>query len=120
MIKDNQRLHQNNILKLEDELLIQEAKIVWKWDKKRIPKSLQPVIEEKTDRLRNRRFKTIRNMKTNSINSRLAKIANNSMTLIASNKSTKSLSQSLKKRALDSYNLACRSRNCFICAHRNV
>ena len=116
----NQRLIQNNLLKLEDELLIQEAKIVWKWDKRKIPKSLQPVIEEKNDRLRGRRFKTFRNMKTNSINSRLAKIANSTMTLIASHKSTKSLSQSLKKRALDSYSLPCRTRNCFICAHRNV
>ena len=117
---NNARLLQNNLLKLDDELLIQEAKIIWKWEKKKNPKGLQMILEEKIDRLRGRRFKSIRNIKPNSINSRLAKNANYNITSIANNKSLKSLSQSLKMRALDSYNLPCRTRNCFICTHNGV
>ncbi len=53
----NERLIEHRILKLEDELKIAEAKIIWRWDKKKISLGLSSIIEERHDnRLRNRQF----------------------------------------------------------------
>ena len=57
------RLQQHNILKLEHELEIQEAKLVWKWSKGKIPSSLKDTIKEKPNTLRSRRFESLRNVK---------------------------------------------------------
>ena len=70
------RLQKYSMLLLEDELAIQESKILWRWDKKLIPKSLSTIVNEKQDRLRGRRFVMLRKSKTGSINQRLTKRAN--------------------------------------------
>jgi len=113
----NKRLLEFGLLTLKDELLIQESKFLWKWNNKSAPKSLNQLIEEKVDRLRGRRFVISRRMKPGSINSRLTKLANNSMPSIANNKSLKVLSQLLRKKAFESYDIPCRIRNCFTCLH---
>jgi len=69
------RLKNNNILKLEDELIIQECKFLHRWEKN-LPSSLVNLINEKHDRLRGRRFIIPRNLKDNSVRTRLGKIAN--------------------------------------------
>jgi len=72
----NQRQYQHKLLNLKEELEIQEAKFLWRWDKKLVPKRIKTLTEEKTDRLRGRRFVISRNLKNNSINVRLTKLAN--------------------------------------------
>ena len=116
----NERLVSNKILKLEDELQIQESKLLWKWNFKKLPKSLFNIIQEKQDRLRGRRFVISRTLKSNSINLRLTKLANSQIGNISSFKSKKSLSHYLKNCALDRYIIPCRTRNCFICVNRNT
>jgi hypothetical protein len=116
----NDRLRKYKILKLNDEIKIQEQKVVWKWEKKKIPKSLNSLIEEKNDRLRGRRFNLIRNSKQLSIHSRLTKIANSSMNEITKFSSLEALSSNLKKSALDHYDTTCRTRNCYICSNRSA
>ena len=113
------RLISNKIVKLEDELMIQESKLLWKWNYKKLPKSLSNIVKEKQDRLRGRRFEISRSLKSNSISSRLTKLANSQISNISSFKSKKLLSQFLKNRSLDGYNIPCRTRNCFICVNRN-
>ncbi len=110
----NKRLTQFNILKLTDELKIQESKIIWKWEHKKLPKSLLSLIEEKTDRLRGRRFVTIRGSKTGSIHDRLTKRAGQ-INEISRFTSLDTLSKSLKTVAQDQYNTRCRIRNCYTC-----
>ena len=47
----------SKILKIEDELKIAESKLIWRWNKKKIPLGLSTLIEERVDnRLRNRNF----------------------------------------------------------------
>jgi hypothetical protein len=111
----NRRLIDYKLLKLEDEVRIQENKIVWKWENKKLPKSLLNIIEEKQDRLRGRRFNLLRNANSSSINYRLTKIANTNMTEIMKHKNIESLTSTLRIRALDQYDSPCRTRNCFIC-----
>ena len=83
-----------------------------------LPKSLKPLIEEKVDHLRDRRFVISRSLKNDSINVRLTKLANKDMNKISGFKSTKVLSQVMKGEALAKYNNPCRIRNCYICSHR--
>ena len=90
----------NNLLKLDDELRIQESKILWKWNNKKIPKSLLNIIIEKNDRLRGRRFEISRLGKPNCINARLTKLANSQISNISANRSIKALSLSLKIKYL--------------------
>jgi hypothetical protein len=94
------RLKKNSILKLEDELAIQESKVVWRWENKKIPKSLSDIVIEKQDNLRGRRFMVNRNYKQNSINLRLTKRANNCISDISTYRSKKTLAKSLKKSYL--------------------
>jgi len=114
----SERLINGEMLSLQDEILIQESKILWKWNMNQLPKSLKPIIEEKNDRLRGRRFVISRILKSNSINSRLTRLANKDMTKISGFKTTKMLSQVMKNDALARYNNPCRTRNCYICSHR--
>ena len=80
------RLKKYSILKLEDELAIQESKVVWRWENKKIPKSLSDIIRGKQDNLRGRRFIVNRRYKQNSINLRLTKRANNGISNISTYK----------------------------------
>jgi hypothetical protein len=57
-------------------LAIQESKIIWKLDHKKIAPGLANIINEKHDRLRGMRFNLERNSKLNSIHSRLVRRAN--------------------------------------------
>jgi hypothetical protein len=58
---------------LEDEIRKQEAKVIWRWEKNKIPDGLKYIIEEKRDRdLRNRQFVRHRTWKQDSIAYRLA------------------------------------------------
>ena len=110
------RLGKHKILRLEDELSIQESKILWRWEKNKIPRSLTGIIKEKQDGLRGRRFEQERNSKTNSIHNRLTKRANLFMPIISNYKSTHSLAINLKKEIIEStYDFNCTNRNCFIC-----
>ena len=110
------RLRHVQILKLEDELFIQESKIIWNWENNLLPKSLLTLIEEKVDRLRGRRFKILRHVKTGSINHRLTKMANTSIGTIASAKTKTNLIKDLKNNILtNKYNFNCNKPSCFIC-----
>jgi hypothetical protein len=61
---------------LKYELLIQESKFLWKWNKNELPKNLKTNNIRKNDRLKGRRFVISRTLKSTSINSRLACLAN--------------------------------------------
>ena len=113
------RLKSYGLLKLNDELSIQESKTIWKWDKKKIPNSLKDIITERIDHLRGRRFNINRNFKTGNISYRLAKKANKDISIITQLKTKHSLAKKLKKDILSSYVYNCRQRNCFICVPRN-
>jgi len=112
------RLNVLKILKLEDELAIQESKQIWKWDKKKIPSSLNDILTEKFDNLRNRRFVINRKWKKGSISLRLATRANSSIKVIEGIKTKKSLVTKLKKNINATYTYNCINRNCFICGNR--
>ena len=110
------RLAENNILKLEDELAVQETKVVWKWEKKKLPPGTQTLITEKIDNLRGRRFETLRNLKANSIHIRLAKRAGSEVGSLTNVKSKKTVVLRSKKKIIDEkYKYTCRTRNCYIC-----
>jgi hypothetical protein len=66
------RLQKYNLLKLQDELRLQEIKLIWKWEKKKTPVSLGNILMEKRDNLRGRRFVIDRKWKLGSISHRLA------------------------------------------------
>lgn len=114
----NKRLTQYGILKLTDEIKLQEAKIIWKWDKKKLPKSLSTILEEKQDRLRGRRFITMRGSKPNSIHCRLVKAAGK-IEEISKCTTIENLTKMVREIALDQYKAPCRTRNCFICRNSN-
>jgi hypothetical protein len=113
------RLQQYKILKLEDELRIQESKLLWKWDSKKIPKSLTDIVTERNNNLRGRRFNTQIYWKKGIIAERLAVRANKDIVKISKSKTKKSLSNLLKKETLQSYAFNCRQRGCYICGERN-
>ena len=110
------RLEKYQILKLEDELAIQESKILWKWDNGKIPQGLKDIITERADGLRGRRFNLMRGGKQNSINWRLSSRANKSIQIISKSTSTKSLSTAMQKQLFNvKYKFRCVTRNCFVC-----
>ena len=112
------KLQEHKILKLEHELEIQELKLIWKWSKNKVPASLRPLIIEKPNTLRSRRFESIRTSKLDSINYRLSKRSTNNIGKIEKFTSTKCLSNNLRKDIFnDLYNFSCVTRNCFICQH---
>ena len=110
------RLQTYKLMKLEDELEIQESKTLWKWENKKLPRGLNDLIVEKTDNLRGRRFKQNREWKQTSIAYRLANRATKSMSEISQFKTKNSLIKKLKKTINQKYTFICRSRNCFTCA----
>lgn len=110
------RLKKLSILKLEDELTIQESKVVWRWEKGKLPKALNPIIVEKIDNLRRRRFVIPRNAEQ-SIVARLNKRAETSIGSISLSKSKKAMSKKMKAAILnEKYSAVCRRRGCYICA----
>jgi hypothetical protein len=112
----NKRLINFNIYKLEDEIRIQEAKVIWRWEKNKIPDGLKDIIEEKRDRdLRNRQFVRHRNWKQDSIAYRLATRAIKEITEIECARSNTGLKRKFKKMIRLTYEGDCRIRNCFIC-----
>ncbi len=52
------------MLRLEDEIAIQESKLIQKWNSNKIPLALKPLLVEKIDDLRGKRFVTSRNSPT--------------------------------------------------------
>jgi hypothetical protein len=110
------RLKNTNILKLEDELAVQESKFVWRWEKSKLPKTLQQLILEKNDNLRRRRFIIPRGAHNSSIVSRLNRRAENTISSISLAKTKKSMTTKLKKSIMTTYSLVCTRRDCFICA----
>jgi hypothetical protein len=113
----NERLIEHRILKLEDELKIAEAKIIWRWDKKKIPLGLNSIIEERHDnRLRNRQFVRNHTWSQDSIAYRLSTRASKEIKDIEIAKSKKGLVKKLRNKTfLVDYNSNCRIRNCYIC-----
>jgi len=109
------RLKMYGLLRLEDEVKIQICKTIWKWDKKKLPKSLNTILQEKTDRLRNRRFVINRLWKMDSIARRLGDMANKQINNITVANSRQGLARKLKKETLLKYRFSCRERNCYIC-----
>jgi len=115
------RLKDLNILQLEDELAIQESKFIWRWNSNKIPNSLKPLLVEKVDNLRRRRFVISRNSPLNSIESRLSKRASSTITTIEKFKTKKTMSKNLKKSTItNKYAFVCRRAGCYICARRVV
>jgi len=110
------RLKKYSILSLKDEIILQESKYLWRWEKKILPSSLFNIITERIDRLRGRRFNIGRNLKEGSISKRLTKRANLSINNIKVFKTKKSLANNLKISLLDQYQYNCTSRNCYICS----
>ena len=113
----NERLAEHKILKLEDELVIAESKIIWRWIKNKLPLGLKTIICERGQRnLRRRQFVRSTEWKQDSISYRLATRASKDFEEISIARSKKGLVKKLKnKYLLVTYNTQCRTRNCFIC-----
>ena len=72
----NKRLLEHKILKLEDELSISEAKIIWRWEKNKLPLGIKTILTEiHTNNLRNRKFQRDREWSHYSIAYRLATVS---------------------------------------------
>jgi len=110
------RLQSLEILKLEDELEIQEAKFIWKWEKSKLPLSNRSLLSERVDNLRHRRFNKDRNSPSNSIGTRLSNRATTSITYLSTFKTKRTLIRTLKKTIVNTrYQFRCRRRGCYIC-----
>ena len=113
----NERLMENKILKLDDELRTAEMKMIWRWEKKKIPSGLKNIITEvNQNRLRHRKFIREANWKQDSISYRLATRAMKDIKDIEIAKSKNGLKNKIKNTCiLVDYNNACRIRNCTLC-----
>jgi hypothetical protein len=78
-------------------LAVQESKLIWKWEHKKIAPGLANIINEKHDRLRGRRFNLERSLKLNSIHSRLVRRANKNIKQISEYTTKKNLAINMKK-----------------------
>ena len=114
----NERLMHNRILKFVDEIKLAEMKIIWRWEKNKIPLGLKDIIKENTSRtLRHRKFFRDPAWQTESIASRLAVRATKEIKEIEIARSKNGLKNKIKNNCfLVEYNVQCRTRNCFICA----
>ena len=108
------RLQKYQILKLEDELSIQELKFIWKWEHNKTPTSLKKILKaKKEDRLQGRRFEMLPNNKPSSIHYRLIKCANDNIKTISNIKSKKVLVKIQRKSILgNKYKFRCTVNNC--------
>jgi len=77
-----------------------------------------PIIEEKTDNLRGRRFVIPRGAKPDSIVSQLNRRAESNISTLSVAKTKKSMTHNFRKSILSSYSFVCRRRDCFICTRR--
>ena len=113
----DKRLLDYDIISLEDELKLTEKKIIWKWNKKELPKGIGTLLKEKQDlNLRNRRFEMHRKWKKTSIAYRLGKRATEEVAALAKYKTSKSLSKDFKKCTMENLSSKrCLVRNCYIC-----
>ena len=113
----NERLLEHKILKLEDELSISEAKIIWRWEKNKIPLGIKSILTEiPTNNLRNRKFQRDREWSHDSIAYRLASRAMKEIKDIEIAKSKKGLVKKFKDTTLLlKYDTPCTIRNCYIC-----
>jgi hypothetical protein len=94
----NVRLIDNNILKFDDELKLSETKIIWRWEKNKIPEGLSNILSERQTRhLRNRQFVRENNWKKDSIAYRLATRAINDIVEITKHQTKTALKRTLKK-----------------------
>ena len=116
-IHTQNRLKKFSLLKLEDELAIQESKLIWKWEHKKIAPGLANIINEKHDRLRGRRFNLERSSKLNSIHSRLVRRANKNIKQISEYTTKKNLAINMKKLIYSKYTFVCNTRNCYTCGN---
>ncbi len=112
------RLQKYNLLKLSDELKLQETKLIWKWEKKKIPNGLNHLLIIKQDNLRGTRFVIDRTWKLGSISHRLATRANRELNSIKQYNTKMTLTKHKKQEINRSYSFVCRTRNCFICGTR--
>jgi len=114
----NNRLKELKILKLEDEVKLSEIKIIWRWEKKKIPQGLSDIISENNRAfLRNRKFNRPLSWKQDSIAYRLATRATKEIKEIEIARSKKGLAKKYKEKIiLTEYNSICRTRNCLYCS----
>jgi len=115
----NKRYLDYNILSLEDELMLAESKLIFKWSKQELPQGLKNLISERNNRtLRNRQFVISNKWKKSSISYRLGIRAKKELTSISKYKNTKSLAKGLKEQAMTILtHKICTVRNCYICRH---
>jgi len=113
----NTRLIEHKILKLEDELKLSEIKILWRWNKNRLPLGLKNIITERLGRnLRNRQFVRERAWKQDSIAYRLATRVRKELEEIEVARSKKGLTKKYSNKCfLIDYAQPCRIRNCLNC-----
>jgi len=95
------RLNKFGLLKLSDELKLQESKVVWKWNLKKLPKSLNGILSERHDNLRGRRFNLNRNWKSGSISKRIANRANLSISELAIFRTKITLTKNIKQKIIN-------------------
>ena len=121
-IHTNERLTTNEILRIDDELKIAEIKLIWRWEKNKIPLGLKQIIEEKQlPTLRNRSFNRDRLWKQDSISYRLATRANKEISEIQVARSKKGLVKNFRQKCfLIDYAIPCRIRNCQICRNTGM
>jgi len=114
----NERLSQYRILNFNDEIRLAESKIIWRWNKNKLPLGLKNIIVENFNRrLRNRLFVKDNTWKNDSISYRLANRATNETKDIEIAKSKNGLKNKIKNNCfLVNYNTICRVRNCFVCS----
>ena len=113
----NTRLIEHKILKLEDELKLSEIKIIWRWNKSRLPLGLKDIIAERLGRnLRHRQFIRDRAWKQDSIAYRLATRVRKEIKEIEVARSKKGLVKKYRNNCfLIEYTQPCRIRNCLNC-----
>ena len=110
------RLKTLKLLTLEDELAVQESKLIWKWENSKTPPGLQNILIEKVDRLRGRRFAKYRHANPGSINYRLASRADKHISKISQSTSKRSVTTHSRNELFNTkYNFSCTARNCYIC-----
>ncbi len=93
-------------------------KIIWRWEKKILPKGLKEIIVENNTRtLRNRAFVRDPSWKADSIANRLSVRATKEIMNITIAKSLSGLKKKRKNTCfLVDYNTQCNIRNCYICS----
>lgn len=112
----NERMKEFNLFTIDDEIRLQEVKMIWRWEKNKIPDGLKSIITEVRDeRLRNRKFTRDRKWKKESISYRLATRAMKEINEVSCARSKNGLKNKYRKIIQLNYNSNCVTRNCYIC-----